>query len=112
MVSNLYISKMIFVIFLVCFSPEIGVYGKSYNLPLPIDLTHTVDEKTMTWNASSPFQITNRIAESLSNTSFYAENDFCIPEHAGTHLDAPYHFDKKGIKVAEIPLNTLIGPGE
>ena len=89
------------------------MYGKSYNLPLPIDLTHTVDEKTMTWNASSLFQITNRFTKSLSNTSaVYSANEFCIPEHACTHLDAPYHFDKKGIKVAEIPVNTLIGPGE
>lgn len=88
------------------------MYGKSYNLPQPVDLAHTVNEKTMTWNESTPFQITNRIVKDLSNTSTFAANEFCTPEHAGTHLDAPYHFDKKGLKVAEIPLNNLIGPGK
>ncbi len=30
--------------------------------------------------------------------------------HAGTHLDAPYHFYPSGRKIHEIPLNELMGP--
>ena len=30
--------------------------------------------------------------------------------HAGTHLDAPYHFYSSGRKIHEIPLNELMGP--
>ncbi|MDH3277772.1 MAG: cyclase family protein [Nitrosopumilus sp.] len=29
--------------------------------------------------------------------------------HTGTHLDAPYHFVKNGIKIHQIPINRLIG---
>lgn len=32
--------------------------------------------------------------------------------HAGTHIDAPYHFDPKGKKIDKIPLEELIGPGQ
>jgi len=39
----------------------------------------------------------------------------CVTEikmglHAGTHLDAPYHFIPGGKKIAEIPLERFIGP--
>jgi len=32
-----------------------------------------------------------------------------LSSHTGTHLDAPYHFVKKGIKIHQIPLSRLIG---
>jgi len=32
-----------------------------------------------------------------------------LSSHTGTHLDAPYHFVKNGIKIHEIPLDRLIG---
>ena len=39
-----------------------------------------------------------------------AVQDFCAPEHGGTHLDAPIHFDKDGWTVDQIPVERLIGP--
>ena len=30
-------------------------------------------------------------------------------DHCGTHVDAPYHFEAKGAKVDELPLDVLIG---
>lgn len=42
---------------------------------------------------------------------FLAFNEFCMAEHLGTHLDAPYHFNQTGWKVHEIPLARLIAPG-
>ncbi len=30
--------------------------------------------------------------------------------HTGTHVDSPFHFVKDGIKVDELPLETMIGP--
>jgi arylformamidase len=30
--------------------------------------------------------------------------------HTGTHVDSPFHFVKGGIKVDELPLETMIGP--
>lgn len=32
-----------------------------------------------------------------------------LSSHTGTHIDAPYHFDKKGLKIHQIPLDRLVG---
>jgi len=34
-----------------------------------------------------------------------------IPEHCGTHFDAPRHFDKEGLSVDKVPLEQMILPG-
>lgn len=34
-----------------------------------------------------------------------------IPEHCGTHLDVPRHFDEDGLSVDKVPLDQLIVPG-
>lgn len=36
---------------------------------------------------------------------------FFATEHLGTHLDAPYHFNPDGKKIAEIPIAEVILPG-
>jgi arylformamidase len=34
-----------------------------------------------------------------------------LPEHCGTHVDAPRHFDKDAMTAAQIPLEQLVVPG-
>jgi kynurenine formamidase len=34
-----------------------------------------------------------------------------MPEHMGTHIDAPAHFAENRWKVHEIPIEKLYGPG-
>lgn len=75
-----------------------------------LDLSWGFDENTISWPGGRKFEITKRI-ERTTNGQWYAANEFCAPEHTGTHLDAPYHFNKTGWKVGEIPLKRLIGPG-
>ena len=76
-----------------------------------VDLTHSLNEKTLFWPTSpSGFKL-----ESLSHGVtpggwFYAANTFCTPEHGGTHLDAPIHFDSTGMTVEKIPLDRLVAP--
>lgn len=41
----------------------------------------------------------------------YSANEFCTGEHVGTHLDAPYHFNKNGETVEQIPITKLIAKG-
>lgn len=41
----------------------------------------------------------------------YSAYEFCMGEHVGTHLDAPYHFNQNGSTVEKIPLNKLIVAG-
>src|SRR6201984_1232972 len=36
---------------------------------------------------------------------------FAMPDHGGTHIDAPLHFDKRGKPIDEYPLEKCIVPG-
>jgi kynurenine formamidase len=36
---------------------------------------------------------------------------FAMPDHGGTHIDAPRHFDKRGIPIDQYPLENCIVPG-
>lgn len=39
-------------------------------------------------------------------------NEFCAGEHGGTHMDAPYHFNKFGAKIGQLPLENFIARGK
>lgn len=40
-----------------------------------------------------------------------SSNEFEAAEHGGTHIDAPYHFNKEGWKVDDIPFERFFGKG-
>lgn len=84
---------------------------KSYKLNAPVDLSHMLDENTINWDKNVSFQLINRVSLQVTNDIFYAKNDFIGAEHGGTHLDAPYHFNRNGWKVGDIPLDYLISSG-
>jgi kynurenine formamidase len=74
-----------------------------------IDLSHPFDDKTIYWPTSpSSFELKRLSFGQTPGGWFYASNALCTPEHGGTHLDAPIHFDKDGKTVDEIPLRQLI----
>lgn len=89
-----------------------NVFCFSSYLPAPVDLSHALDEETPYWDAKVKFQLINRINLTREDGSFYATNDFMGAEHGGTHLDAPSHFNRKGLNVDEIPLDRLLSNGE
>lgn len=37
----------------------------------------------------------------------YQTTSMLLSEHAGTHLDSPYHFDEQGLAIEQIPLSQL-----
>lgn len=78
---------------------------------LVVDLTHSLDETTIFWPTSpSTFQL-ERLAYGRTDAGFfYASNSFCMPEHGGTHLDAPIHFAENRWTTDQIPIEKLIGP--
>ncbi len=41
---------------------------------------------------------------------FFAQSMFLM-SHTGTHVDAPFHFEPKGRKIHEMPLDRFIAPG-
>ena len=77
-----------------------------------VDLTHSFDDKTLYWPTSpSSFELKKLSFGETPGGWFYAANTLCTPEHGGTHLDAPIHFDKSGKTVDQIPPRQLIAPG-
>lgn len=76
-----------------------------------IDLTHTLDQRTLFWPTSPTRFSLERLAYGPTPGGwFYAANAFSAPEHGGTHLDAPIHFYESGATTDAIDLRRLIGP--
>src|SRR5215468_164407 len=76
-----------------------------------VDLSHAFDEKTLYWPTSpSSFELKKLSYGDTPGGWFYAANSLCTPEHGGTHLDAPIHFDKAGKTIDQIPPRQLIAP--
>lgn len=72
-----------------------------------IDLTYAFNNETMSWpGRSSSFYVES---EGMTPGGFWvASKGFCTSEHTSTHIDAPYHFNKEGRKLHEVPLEDLI----
>lgn len=78
---------------------------------MPVDLTYPYDESTLFWpTATQRFELTSTAYGMTDGGYFYASNDFCAPEHGGTHLDAPIHFAEGRHTVEQIELERLIAP--
>lgn len=74
-----------------------------------IDLTHPFNDKTIYWPTAKGFELNHVFAGLTKGGFFYSGNTFSTPEHGGTHMDAPYHFNKNGWTVEKIPVDHLIG---
>lgn len=87
---------------------KLSIETKS-NFTKPVDLSYNLDEDTPGWFVENSYKRSKIVAGNLipPDNAWYAENTFVSPEHIGTHLDAPYHFNVKGVKVADIPLESL-----
>ncbi len=72
----------------------------------PIDLTLTISQSIPTFPGSPKPQFLNW--SELKDDGYNMELLF-LSSHTGTHLDAPFHFMKNGIKIHQIPLKRLVG---
>ena len=72
-----------------------------------LDLTQPLDERTVLWPGSRPFS-TEGPADYEDDGFWW--RDINVPEHAGTHLDAPCHCVPGGAAVDEIPAERLVRP--
>ena len=72
----------------------------------PIDLSLTISESIPTFPGSPKPQF---ISWSDIKDDGYNLELLFLSSHTGTHLDAPYHFVKNGLKINQIPLERLIG---
>jgi len=70
-----------------------------------IDLTLEIDESIQVFPDSPKVNI---LQWSNFDNHKYASEVLFSSTHVGTHVDAPYHFQKDGITVEKIPLNRLV----
>lgn len=76
-----------------------------------VDLTHPYNASTIYWpTEKAAFKLEPRSVGQTPGGYFYAAFAFCMPEHGGTHLDAPYHFGERQDPVEQIALRRLIAP--
>ncbi len=75
-----------------------------------VDLTWAINSKSAYWPGDEykPFEL-HTIA-TLEKDGVLS-NAFSMPEHLGTHLDAPNHFERNRPSVDEIPPANLVAPG-
>lgn len=76
-----------------------------------VDLTHSFGSDTIVWPTEQDFRLIVQHAEDTSGGYYYASNRIEMPEHGGTHIDAPIHFSKGKQTLDQIPLERLIGTG-
>ncbi len=76
-----------------------------------VDLTHAYNDDTIYWPTSpSRFEKRTLAEGETSGGWYYSAYSVCTPEHGGTHLDAPIHFDANGLTTDALPLANLIAP--
>ncbi|KAF5293766.1 hypothetical protein FQA39_LY03251 [Lamprigera yunnana] len=83
------------------------VHASNVNYCNVYDLTWPVNNNTVCWADFRRFEYTKQFTQESSNGDWIAANEFAIAEHCGTHIDAPYHFKKRGWKLNEIPITRL-----
>lgn len=72
-----------------------------------VDLTQPLGPATGLWPGSTPFSAT---ATSEYDPDGSWSRDLAVPEHAGTHLDAPAHFVPGGRRIHELEVSTFVRP--
>jgi kynurenine formamidase len=74
-----------------------------------VDLTHALNEQVPTFEPAekSPYQV--KTAATVAKNGYFLR-EFCVPEHFGTHLDAPAHFAEGLWTVDQIPPERLVSP--
>jgi kynurenine formamidase len=76
-----------------------------------VDLTHAFEEGTLYWPTSPfGFEVDTLAWGPTEGGFFYSSLAIRAPEHGGTHLDAPVHFDEGGVAADRIPLEQLVAP--
>jgi kynurenine formamidase len=74
-----------------------------------LDLTYSLNQSNAYWPGKNFFPFTLKNLSTIDKDGAYS-NSFALPEHLGTHMDAPNHFVKGQPSLDQIPLKQLFGP--
>ena len=72
-----------------------------------VDLTQPLGPQTLLWPDSTPFVA---VVGGTHERDCAYWRSLSLPEHAGTHLDAPAHFAPGGLTADRLPLESLVRP--
>lgn len=76
-------------------------------MPRIVDLTHTLTSKIHVYPEDPKFSA--KPAIQFPKGDGIRVHALRLGTHTGTHIDAPFHFYKNGMKIDEVPLEWLIG---
>ncbi|MDP6924498.1 MAG: cyclase family protein [Candidatus Scalindua sp.] len=74
-----------------------------------IDLTYPLNKNNAYWPAPSYSPFTYKSVATHKDNGVFS-GTYSTPEHLGTHIDAPNHFEDNQPSVDELTLESLIGP--
>lgn len=74
------------------------------------DVTLTIQAGMIVWPGDIPVELYRK--EKIEEGGIANNSNISMGVHTGTHIDSPYHFINDGIKVDQIPLDTLVGPAQ
>ena len=72
------------------------------------DISLTLSPESIRWVTAQPLELIERKRMSRGDTNNSSSLHTSV--HAGTHVDAPFHFLADGMTVESLPLETFIGP--
>jgi kynurenine formamidase len=74
-----------------------------------IDLTHTLNQSTPVYEETKESPYKAKTVATFEKEHYFAR-EICLPEHFGTHLDAPAHFARGSWTLDQIPAERLVAP--
>ena len=72
------------------------------------DISLNLSEDTARWINSAPYELAERRRTSRGDSANTSAVNMSV--HAGTHLDAPFHFIDGGTTIDEMPVEAFVGP--
>ncbi|MDO8303791.1 MAG: cyclase family protein [Sedimentisphaerales bacterium] len=74
-----------------------------------IDVSMTLSPDIPVWPGAPRFEFTQKKTD-IGDGQLITNSRFVMIPHCGTHIDAPLHFDKKGVSIDAVALDVLVGP--
>src|SRR5687767_15615752 len=72
------------------------------------DISLTLSPQSIRWVTAQPLELIER--KRMSRGDANNSSSIHTSVHAGTHVDAPFHFVADGVTIESLPLETFIGP--
>jgi len=99
-----------------CVALALLLFAQRHPQPAPstgyravIDLTHSINGHVPTYELSEKAIYQVRTSATFEKDHYFARN-ISLPEHYGTHIDAPAHFARGSWTVDQIPAERLVVP--